>query len=146
MSNNLTTQTNRINLHIVDSDAEIALFNAKTNLLDDEDIEIHEEIHDLAQVVSSNVSRINTLEVKSTTINDLLSADVDLQQQIDDMDVEHHEELHDLADVLSNHTTRINGLEIFKAESPEHVVLSEDEYDRMAEHDYDTFYFVYEED
>lgn len=150
LSNSLSSETNRINLHIVDSDAEIALFNSKASLLDNEDIELHEEIHDLAEVVSSNVSRVNSLEVETADqrldIQNLETTDSNLQQQIDDMDVEHHEELHSLADTLSNHASRINGLEIFKAETPEHVVLSESEYDEMAEHDYNTFYFVYEED
>ena len=146
----LSSETNKLNLHLVDSDSAIAQINAKTNLLDNEDIEIHEEIHDVALEVDNHEDRINTLEITAETqgndIEDLKEADTDFQQQLDDMDIEHHEELHTLGLALDAHGVRLNNLEVFEAETPEHVVLSESEYDEMGEHDYDTFYFVYEEE
>jgi chromosome segregation ATPase len=150
ISNQLSTETNKLNLHLVDSDSDIAQLNAKTNLLTNADSDIHQELHDVEVVVNDNVSRLDNLDLLTTEqgddITQLKAADEDFQTQIEDMDVEHHEELHKLATAINEHSTRINGLEIFKAETPEHVVMSESEYNQMPEHDYDTFYFVYEEE
>lgn len=150
LMNQVSTENNKLNLHLVDSDSKITQINAKTNLLNKEDEELHEEIHEVALEVDNHEGRINDLEVSAeeqgVEIQGLKDADTDFQQQLDDMDVEHHEELHNLALAIDNQYTRINNLEIFEASTPEHVVLSETEYDEMGEHDYDTFYFVYEED
>lgn len=150
ISNQLSSETNRLSLHLVDSDSDIAQLNAKTNLLSSEDADIHDELHEVEVVVNDNVSRLNGLDLLTTEqgadIVQLQNADEDLQEQIEEMDIEHHEELHTLATAINDHSTRINGLEIFKAETPEHVVMSESEYNQMPEHDYDTFYFVYEEE
>lgn len=150
ISNQLSSETNRLSLHLADSDSDIAQLNAKTNLLNNADSDIHQELHEVEVVVNDNVSRLDNLDLLTTEqgddITQLKSADEDFQTQIEDMDVEHHEELHKLATAINDHSTRINGLEIFKAETPEHVVISESDYNQMAEHDYDTFYFVYEDD
>lgn len=150
ISNQLSSETNRLSLHLVDSDSDIAQLNAKTNLLTNADSDIHQELHEVEVVVNDNVSRLDNLDLLTTEqgddITQLKSADEDFQTQIEDMDVEHHEELHKLATAINEHSTKINGLEIFKAETPEHVVISESDYNQMAEHDYDTFYFVYEDD
>lgn len=150
ISNQLSSETNRLSLHLADSDSDIAQLNAKTNLLNNADSDIHQELHEVEVVVNDNVSRLDNLDLLTTEqgddITQLKSADEDFQTQIEDMDVEHHEELHKLATAINEHSTRINGLEIFKAETPEHVVISESDYNQMTEHDYDTFYFVYEDD
>ena len=150
LTSQLSSETNRLNLHLVDSEASIAQVDAKTNLLAAEDEDIHEEIHEVSLEVDNHEGRINDLEVEAEQqeidINGLKEADIDFQQQIDNMDIEHHEELHNLGLAIDGHSSRLNNLEIFEAETPEHVVLSETEYDEMGEHDYDTFYFVYEED
>lgn len=150
LTSQLSSETNKLNLHLVDSDSDIAQLNAKTNLLDKEDTEIHDEIHEVSLEVDNHEGRINNLEISAeeqgVDIQGLKDADTNFQQQLDDMDVEHHEELHNLGLAIDAHTERLNNLEIFEADSPEHVVLSEAEYDEMGEHDYDTFYFVYEEE
>lgn len=150
ISAQVSTEAHNLNMHILDCDADIELVNSKINLLRDEDSSIHGEIHIVASEVDDHESRINTLEVdneeNALKLSALEEADDDLQQQIEDMDVEHHEELHHLGSVLDEHLTRLNNLEIFKEDTPKHVVLSEEEYENMGEHDFNTFYFTYEED
>lgn len=150
VSAQLSTTSNSLNLHLVDCVADINTITGRLAVLANEDTEIHQEIHDVAEQVDSNTSRINNLEIADvafdTRIDNLEEADTDFQQQLDDMDLEHHEELHTLAMAIDNAGTRINQLEIFKAETPEHVVLTEDEYEALGNPDFDTFYFTYEED
>lgn len=150
LSSQLSTQTNTINLHIVDSDDDISDLSARASLLETEDTEIHQEIHTVALEVDNHESRINNLEVNNqsnvSAINNLEQTDLDLAQDIIDMDVEHHQELHLLANAIDGHTTRLNSLEIFQAETPNQVVMSEQSYEALGTPDYDTYYYTYDED
>lgn len=111
---------------------------------------LHNEIHTVAVEVDDHEGRITTLEVGMTNTGDSITLlegkDEDLQNQITEMDEEHHQELHDLALALDNYSTRILDLEIFKAETPNQVVMSESQYHELGTPDYDTFYYTYEED
>lgn len=150
VSAQLSSTSNTLNLHIIDCVDDINTITGRLGALASEDSELHQEIHEVSVQVDENTSKINALEVSDVSINSRLdsleAADEDFQEQLDDMDVEHHEELHTLAMGLNNANTRLNNLEIFEAETPEHVVLSEEEYEALGTPDYDTFYFTYEED
>ena len=61
------------------------------------------------------------------------------------MDVEHHYELHLLANSIDTHTDIINKLELKGASIPEHIVVSESEYQTITP-EYGKFYFTYEEE
>lgn len=152
ISENLTQQQNKLNLHLVDCEEDINQINIKIAALQREDIELHKEIHDVAEDVDSNTSRIDAIEAKNyqgqidNINNTLTDGDNSLQNQLDEMDVEHHEELHQLAGNVDIHSQRINEIEIAQSEIPEHVVLSEAEYEALGEPDTDKLYFVYEEE
>lgn len=150
IANQLSSNSNSLGLHIADCEDDINTINGRLGLLSNEDIDIHEEIHDVALVVDEHTAILNNLGVDlaghGDDIEDLQEADESLQAQINDMDEEHHEELHTLALAVDGHTAQINSLELFKAETPEHVVLSESEYEALGNPDFDTFYFTYEED
>lgn len=150
VSSQLSSTSNSLNLHLVDCVNDINTITGRLGALANEDTEIHQEIHEVAQQVDENTSRINDLEVADVAIDSRLdsleAADTDFQEQLDDMDIEHHEELHTLAMAVNDANSRITNLEIFEAETPEHVVLSEDEYEALGNPDYDTFYFTFEED
>lgn len=150
VASQLSSTSNSLNLHIIDCVDDINTITGRLGALASEDTDLHQEIHEVALQVDDNTSRINDLEVADVAtdsrLDSLEAADADFQEQLNDMDAEHHEELHTLAMAVNNSNSRINNLEIFAANSPEHVVLSEDEYDALGTPDYDTFYFTYEED
>jgi predicted nuclease with TOPRIM domain len=151
ISDNLTLQQNKLNLHLVDCEDDIKDINVKIAALQREDQELHQEIHDVAVNVDENTARIEAIESKDyqaqiDNINNQMSgSDDSLQKQIDEMDIEHHEELHKLAENIDVHTSRINTIEVTQANIPEHVVLSEAQYEALGEPDTDKLYFVYEE-
>ena len=150
VASQLSSTSNSLNLHIIDCVDDINTITGRLGALASEDTDLHQEIHDVAVQVDENTSKINALEVADVAtderLDDLEAADVDFQEQLNDMDAEHHEELHTLAQAIDNASIRLNNLELFEAETPEHVVLTEDEYEALGSPDYDTFYFTYEED
>lgn len=150
LSGQVTSNNTRINLDLLDKGDSIALLNSKASLLQNEDTDLHEEIHEVALEVDNHEGRINALEVgqegNDLAISNLQQAHLDMQDDMNDMDVEHHEELHRLALAIDNHSSRLNNVEIFVEETPNFVVLSEDDYEALGTPDYDTFYYVYEEE
>lgn len=150
ISGQLSSTSNNLNLHMIDAEADIATINGRLGVLSNEDIDIHEEIHQVANAIDNHTGRINYLEVDSTSqdgrLDALEQADVDFQEQITDMEEDIHDELHLIANAIDNNLLRLRNLEIFAAETPNHVVLSESQYDALGTPDYDTYYFVYEED
>lgn len=154
LSNQLSTETNSIELDVQDCESDITSINNQisqlTSTFSAEDTLLHQEIHTISLGYDNHNTRLNTLEVDNvlnqTNITNLTQADNYLQQEIDDMDVEHHQEIHLLSQAIDAHTTRLNSLELFAAETPSLEVLSETAYDNLGEPDYNTFYFIYEED
>lgn len=150
ISDNLSLQTNRLSLHLADCEEDINDINVKIAALQREDVELHQEIHDVAMSVDSNTSRIEAIERKDyqgqiNTINDTLTnGDNSLQNQLEEMDKEHHEELHRLAFNIDAHSSRLNHIEVEQAEIPDHVVLTVDEYEALGQPDTNTIYFAYE--
>lgn len=152
ISENLTLQQNQLNLHLVDCEDDINEINIKIAALQREDLELHQEIHNVSDSVDSNTARINVLESKdyqnqiNQINNTLVNGDNSLQSQLEEMDEEHHNELHRLADSIDTHSTRLNKIEVVQSEIPEHVVLSESDYNSLAEPEVNKLYFIYEED
>lgn len=152
ISENLTLQQNQLNLHLVDCEDDINEINIKIAALQREDLELHQEIHNVSDSVDSNTARINVLESKdyqnqiNQINNTLVNGDNSLQSQLEEMDEEHHNELHRLADCIDTHSTRLNKIEVVQSEIPEHVVLSESDYNSLAEPEVNKLYFIYEED
>lgn len=150
ISDNLSVQTNRLNIHLADCEDDINEINIKISALQREDVELHQEIHDVAVNVDNNTGRIDEIERKDyqgqiNTINNILTdGENSLQHQLEEMDIEHHEELHRLANNIDNHSTRLNDIEVEQAEIPEHVVLTVDEYEALGQPDTNTIYFAYE--
>ena len=58
---------------------------------------------------------------------------------------EHHIELHLLANSIDSHTDKLNKLELKGAEIPEHIFVSESDYEKIHPES-DKFYFTYEEE
>lgn len=150
ISDNLTIEQNKLNLHLVDCEEDINNINIKISALQREDQELHQEIHDVAVNVDENTARIEAIEHKdyqgqiNNINNTLTDGDNSLQNQLEEMDVEHHEELHKLANGLDVHSSRLNQIELVQSEIPEHVILSVDEYEALGEPDTSKIYFAYE--
>ena len=60
------------------------------------------------------------------------------------MDLEHHLELHLLANGIDANTSRLEKLELKGASIPEHVIISEEEYETRSP-EFGKFYFTYED-
>ena len=154
---NLSTQTTKLNNHLADVDNSITNINTKIKLLNNEDLKIHQEVHDLASDVETNDTRLQRIEVQDLqgqidSVRD--SIDEDIQKQMEEMDLEHHIELHLLAngkeeiewnEQIDSHTDKLNKLELKGAEIPEHIFVSESDYEKIHPES-DKFYFTYEEE
>lgn len=145
---NLSTQTTKLNNHLADVDNSITNINTKIKLLNNEDLKIHQEVHDLASDVETNDTRLQRIEVQDLqgqidSVRD--SIDEDIQKQMEEMDLEHHIELHLLANSIDAHTDKLNKLELKGAEIPEHIFVSESDYEKIHPES-DKFYFTYEEE
>lgn len=145
---NLSTQTTKLNNHLADVDNSITNINTKIKLLNNEDLKIHQEVHDLASDVETNDTRLQRIEVQDLqgqidSVRD--SIDEDIQKQMEEMDFEHHIELHLLASSIDSHTDKLNKLELKGAEIPEHIFVSESDYEKIHPES-DKFYFTYEEE
>lgn len=148
IQNNIAAQNTQLNNHLADMDGNINTINTKIKMLNNEDDKIHQEIHDLASDVENNDTRLKRIEVKNIQgqIDDVRdSIDVDVQQQIAEMDLEHHNELHLLANNIDAHSNRLNKLELKGASIPEHVFVSEADYEKITPMA-DKFYFTYEDE
>ena len=150
ISDTLTLEQNKLNMHVTDCEDDINEINIKINALQREDQELHDEIHDVAEDVDNNTSRISAIENKNYQgqINDinetLTEGDNSIQNQINAMDAEHHEELHNLANSIDAHTVRLNRVELAQSEIPEHVILTMEEYEALGTPDPTKIYFTYE--
>ena len=150
ISDTLTLEQNKLNMHVTDCEDDINEINIKINALQREDQELHDEIHDVAEDVDNNTSRISAIENKNyqgqiNEINETLTeGDNSIQNQINAMDAEHHEELHDLANSIDAHTIRLNKVELAQSEIPGHVILTMEEYEALGTPDPTKIYFTYE--
>ena len=145
---NLSTQTTKLNNNLADVDNSITNINTKIKLLNNEDLKIHQEVHDLASDVETNDTRLQRIEVQDLqgqidSVRD--SIDEDIQKQMEEMDLEHLIELHLLANSIDSHTDKLNKLELKGAEIPEHIFVSESDYEKIHPES-DKFYFTYEEE
>lgn len=148
IQNNLATQTTKLNNHLADVDSDITALNTKVRVLNSEDEKIHQEIHNLASDVEDNDARLKKIEVQNIqnqidVVRD--SIDVDIQKQIAEIDIEHHNELHLLANSIDTHTDKLNRLELKGASIPEHIFVSEQEYEKIIP-EVNKVYFTYEEE
>lgn len=146
----------RLNLNVeklrrgqVDNETSINQIKTKLTVLDGEDNEIHQELHDIGVLVEGIDEREGDVEfannIHGQEIDRLDTELEDLRKEMDDMDEEHHEELHTLAQKIDGHTADID--KVFEAQEkiPEHVVLSEEEYEKLVSPDPFKFYFTYED-
>jgi len=115
ISSELTAETNRINLHIIDCEDDMSTISARYSLLAAEDTNIHQEINEIADEVDDHEGRISELELKmveaNSAISSLESADVTLQGEITLMGTELHQEIHNVANEVDDHEGRITALE-----------------------------------
>lgn len=119
---------------------------------DEEIAELHEEIHEVAEVVDDHTIRIRDLDSSLGILTadfdnkcaDLDAEDLSLQTQITEMDVEHHEELHMLGNAIDALIISMESLNNFVGSLPKFVVLSEEEYESLTSLDSSTFYYTYE--
>ena len=150
VADNLAVQTNKINLHLVDSDSKITNINNNIARLDNEDVAIHDEIHTLSIAVDGNTEKVTQLEdhmfFYDEVNDDIRNTISNMQVEMVEMDEEHHEELHRLAQAIDAHTTRMDAVEEYTTKIPQHIVLSEEEYEKLGTPDEDKFYFVYEQE
>ena len=120
---------------------------------DDDIAELHEEIHEVAEIVDAHTVQINDLDssLGILTANyenkcaELDAEDLSLQSQIIEMDEEHHEELHMLANAIDGCIVRIENAENTVNSYPKHVVMTMTEYESMISRDSNTFYYIKEE-
>ena len=87
---NLSTQTTKLNNHLADVDNSITNINTKIKLLNNEDLKIHQEVHDLASDVETNDTRLQRIEVQDLQgqIDSVWdSIDEDIQKQMEEMDL-----------------------------------------------------------
>lgn len=116
LSGQLSTETHSLALQITDANDDITGVTAKINLLKAEDIDIHEEIHDVSLEVDNHESRINALELEENTytgrFNTLTNTDTTLSENITQLGDEIHETIHDLSLQLDSQTSRVNTLEV----------------------------------
>lgn len=149
ISSQVSTNSTNLSLHILDCVDDINTITGRLGALTSEDVEIHQEIHDISVQTDNNTSMIEGLVLQDTVIDgrldNLEAGHISLEQDLEDMDEEHHAELHLLALAIDNSNSRITNLEIFKEETPDMVVLTEDEYEDLGTPDYDTFYYTYED-
>lgn len=148
LRSSLASESQKLGIHLSDCESKIREINNKISLLQGEDEDIHQEIHDLAEEVDAHTTRINIIELKDyqSQIDSIKIEIDDIRIAIDDMDVEHHNELHLLAQGIEKNTIAIEQLQLGFTNIPNHVVLSESEYDLLTDKDPHTFYFVFEEE
>lgn len=149
-----TSRLNNIDVLDVSFDSRLDALEAGNVVLQGQitemDNEHHSELHSLSIEIDNIKSYINTLGVNDVNygerLDNLEQNDVEIVGEMTEMDNEIHQEIHLIANDLDNTKTRINKLEIFEAETPDFIVLSEAEFEALGTPDYDTFYYVYEED
>lgn len=149
LSSQLSSISNTLNLKLGDIEDDIRLMKIRLSALENEDLQIHQEIHTVSTLLDGATGRVSTLEVKDTdddsrfdTIEENHSQ---LEADVEAMDVEHHEELHNLANEIDIHTAEIQSLQFEVDEFPIHEVMTEEEYEALGEPDPDKFYFTFEE-
>ena len=150
LSNNLNAEAQKLDNHIDDCEIETDEIEAQQQLLHNEDVRLHQEIHDVSNKVDTNSARLDIIEQKDyqgqiDTINSVLTTGThSLQKQLIEMDVEHHEEMHHLAQNIDVNSNNIRGLELEQAQIPDIVVLTVEEYEAIAVPDPTKLYYIYE--
>lgn len=149
--NSLTYTVNSVNNNATSGINSLTL---SVNSLIVEDNELHDEIH------AVNESLINTYSYLMNTTNNLnslgnsyldLSYTVNVNRtDMDNEDVELHNEIHSFTEgintYISYNTSNIDGIKNYLTAVPQHVLLSEEEYEYLPNPDPVKYYFVYEED
>lgn len=146
----------RLNLNVeklrrgqVDNETSINQIKTKLTVLDGEDNSLHQELHDIGVLVEGIDEKENDVEfannIHGQEIDRLDSELGDLREEVNDMDAEHHEELHKLAQKIDDHAVDLDKIYQAQEKIPEHVVLSEEEYNKLITPDPFKFYFTYED-
>lgn len=116
LSGQVSTNTNNLSLHILDCVDDINTITGRLGALTAEDVNIHQEIHNISVQTDNNTSSIGDLELADEAIYQRLDAleagQITLQGEIDSMDDEHHRELHTLSLQVDNNTGKIADLEV----------------------------------
>ena len=150
LSNNLNAEAQKLDNHIDDCEIENDEIEAQQQLLHNEDVQLHQEIHDVSKKVDTNSARLDIIEQKDyqgqiDNINSVLTTGThSLQNQLIEMDVEHHEEMHHLAQNIDVNSNNIRELELEQAQIPDIVVLTVEEYEAIAVPDPTKLYYIYE--
>lgn len=124
------------------------------NSLVAEDNDIHDEIHEIKQNLTYTYSYLVDTSNDLATLNNsysILNSTVNTNRiDMDDEDWELHNEIHDFRQgtyvYIEGNTSAINNINNYLTDVPQHVLLSESEYERISEPDPEKYYFVYEED
>lgn len=116
LSGQVSTNTTNLSLHILDCVDDINTITGRLGALTAEDVNIHQEIHNISVQTDNNTSSIGDLELADEAIDQRLdtleAGQITLQGEIDSMDAEHHSELHTLSLQVDNNTGKIADLEV----------------------------------
>ena len=154
LSNSLDDTNQTVTSNYNRNNASINSLNLSVNSLVAEDNDLHNEIHEVSQNLTYTYSYlVNTsndlgsLITSYQVLNDTVSTN---RTDMDDEDWELHNEIHEFrqgtyAYIVGN-TNSINSINNYLTEVPQHILLSEEEYERIDEPDPTKYYFVYEEE
>lgn len=147
-------EANRLNLakqaHQTDYNALASADSTLRNDLNELSDESHDHYHELAAAIQNHSSDIHDIQIQDNNQEaHLLTHDRDFEKNAQDlraMDVEHHNELHRLANGINNLESRLQSVELVQLETPEHVIISLEDYTKMPAPDRETLYFCWEEE
>lgn len=148
LSEHTETQTTKLAEHLIASDEQISQLKAKNIVIQSELDDCHQEHHTLENQVNQNKWDIEQLQLGLNTNidndNALSKRVTDLHQQHDDEIADIHDEIHMLGNSLDNEHTRLLKLETYTLNLPPHIVLPEEDYNKIETKDPSCFYFVYD--
>lgn len=155
---NLSNSLDDTNLTVASNNnyarTNINLLTLNVNSLVSEDNDIHNEIHEVKQNLTYTYSYLVDTTYNLNTLNnsyDFLSYTVDVNRtDMDDEDWELHQEIHEVKQgvysYISENSDNIFEINQYLTEVPQHILLSETEWENIGTPDPVKYYFVYEEE
>lgn len=149
LANVVSNNRNEALLKINKNADDISVINTELDKQANEDSELHEEIHKVANQIELDEFRINNLEVEDTAINNKIT---NINNDIGDLtneDLELHEEIHTVANKVDRNSVLLNKITTLLNDGNglQYKVIEESEYDAIGDnYEQDVFYFTYEED
>lgn len=155
---NLSNSLDATNLTVATNNnyarTNITLLTNDVNSLVSEDEDLHNEIHEVKQDLSYTYTYLTYTTNDVNTLNnsyEVLSYTVDVNKQyMDDEDWELHQEIHEVKQgvysYISENSDNIFEINQYLTEVPQHVLLSESEWENIGTPDPVKYYFVYEEE